>query len=66
MDGLVSTVTIYNDGSKDIQAVVMNHITRKPIVQHIMPAAQQEGDHRPASIDLANGDIIVITLADAS
>lgn len=59
----MSKIVIYNDGHKDAQVAVLNHITRKPPEYHPLPA---EGDDEPTVIDLGNGDIIIISLADSS
>ena len=59
----MSKIIIYNDGHKDAQVAVLNHITRKPPEYHPLPAA--ESDAEPTVIDLGNGDIIIISLADS-
>lgn len=60
----MSRITIYNDGTKDAQVVVLNHLTNKPAESYALPL-QNEGEREPVSIELGNGDIIMITLADS-
>lgn len=59
----MSAITIYNDGSKDAQIVVLNYLTPKPGVHYALPMGE---DHPAVDVDLGNGDIIIITLADAA
>ena len=59
----MSKITIYNDGTKDAQLVVLNHLTNKPAIHHPLPMPGD--DQEPVNVDLGNGDIIIITLADS-
>lgn len=60
----MSTVTIYNDGTKDAQIVVLNYLTNKPAVHHALPVPDPD-DQEPIQVELGNGDIIIVNLADA-
>ena len=60
----MSQITIYNDGEKDAQIVVLNHLTNKPAVHHPLPISKEDAS-TVVEIDLHNGDLIIVTLADS-
>ncbi len=60
---VMSKITIYNDGTKDAQVVVLNHLTNKPATHHPLPVAEAD-DMKPVQIDIGNGDMIIVILAD--
>jgi len=55
-------ITIYNDGVRDAQIVVLNAITNKPVKHYPLVGGVRENE--PTTIEMGNGDMILIVGAD--